>query len=95
MIVGPKHHGEGREEQVEIAVHDGHEKGQEEDDRREDQHLDRTYEGIAPELARCETLIEDRSQSLVSGLELESARFASHDHDTVGLSHEDEVHERD
>ncbi len=95
MIVLAKDHGEGREEEVKIAVYDSHEEGQEEYDWREDQHFYRTYEGILPEPARCKTLIVYGAQSHVSSLLLESARFASHYNDSVGFSHEDEIHERD
>ena len=95
MVVLPEHYREGREEEVEIAVHNRHEKRQEQDDRRKYQHLCRTNKGVSPEPACCEAVIANRTQSHISSLALESARLASKDYDTIGLPQEDVTSNRD
>lgn len=95
VVVFAKNDGESGEEEVEVAVDDGHEEREEENDGGEEKHLQRTDEGVAPELAGGEALVVYGTQSYIPRLGLQRACFASQYHDAVGLSHEDEIHNRD
>lgn len=81
--------GDGCEEQVEVAIDDSHLEGEQEDDRREEEHFNLSDYGAEENLAGREARVELRANVRLVGFFAEAHDFSADHAEMVGFAHAD------
>lgn len=87
--------GDGREEEIQVAVDDGHEGGHGEDDGREDEHFGGADDGAFEEVGGREARVKFGAERGITRFQAEAPGFAFEEDGRVGFAEEEEGEDTD
>lgn len=95
MVLAFEDFGDGREEQVQVTVDDGHEGRHGEDDGREDEHFGGADDGAFEEVGGGEARVELGAEGGIARFEAEAPGFAFEENGGVCFAEEEEGEDAD